>query len=131
VPKTVWERRYAQINDFERMLTESGTRVVKIFLHISHKEQKLRFEERLAIREKQWKFDPGDLDKRKRWVAYRQAFEAALGRCSTPQAPWYVIPADRKWFRDLAVSQIIRRELEALPLEWPKLTYDPAKIRIV
>ena len=131
VPKTVWSKRYAQINDFERLLAESGTRVVKVFLHISHKEQKLRFEERLAVREKQWKFDPADLDKRKRWIAYRHAFEAALGRCSTPHAPWYVIPADRKWFRDLAVSQIIRQELEALPLEWPKPAYDPSKVRVV
>ena len=130
-PNTVWEPRYAQINDFERMLSESGTRVVKIFLHISHKEQKLRFEERLATREKQWKFDPADLDKRKRWVAYRQAFEAALTRCSTAHAPWYVIPADRKWFRDLAVSQILRQELEGLPLAWPKPTFDPTTIRVV
>jgi polyphosphate kinase 2 (PPK2 family) len=105
--------------------------VVKIFLHISHKEQKLRFEERLASREKQWKFDPADLDKRKRWIAYRQAFETALGRCSTPHAPWYAIPADRKWFRDLAVSQILRQELESLPLEWPKPSFDPTKIRVV
>jgi PPK2 family polyphosphate:nucleotide phosphotransferase len=130
-PKTVWEPRYAQINDFERLLSESGTRVVKIFLHISHKEQKLRFEERLATREKQWKFDPADLDKRKRWVAYRNAFETAIGRCSTPHAPWHVIPADRKWFRDLAVSQILRQELESLPLEWPKPSFDPTKIRVV
>ena len=130
-PKAVWEPRYAQINDFERLLSESGTRVVKIFLHISHKEQKLRFEERLATREKQWKFDPADLDKRKRWVAYRQAFEAALTRCSTVHAPWHVIPADRKWFRDLAVSQILRQEMEALPLEWPKPAYDPKRIRVI
>jgi len=129
-PKTVWEPRYAQINDFERLLSESGTRVVKIFLHISHKEQKLRFEERLADRAKQWKFDPADLDKRKHWVAYRNAFEDALTRCSTAHAPWHVIPADRKWFRDLAVSQILRQEMESLPLEWPKLAYDPKKIRV-
>ena len=129
-PKAVWEPRYAQINDFERLLNESGTRVVKIFLHISHKEQKLRFEERLATREKQWKFDPADLEKRRHWMSYRQAFEAALTRCSTAHAPWYVIPADRKWFRDLAVSQILRREMEALPLAWPKPSYDPAKIRV-
>jgi PPK2 family polyphosphate:nucleotide phosphotransferase len=129
-PKAVWEPRYAQINDFERMLSESGTRVVKIFLHISHKEQKLRFEERLATREKQWKFDPADLEKRRHWMSYRQAFEAALSRCSTAHAPWHVIPADRKWFRDLAVSQILRREMEALPLAWPKPSYDPSKIRV-
>lgn len=127
-PKTVWEPRYAQINDFERLLSESGTRVVKIFLDISHKEQKLRFEERLADRAKQWKFDPADFDKRKHWVAYRNAFEDALSRCSTAHAPWHVIPADRKWFRDLAVSQILRQEMESLPLEWPKLAYDPKKI---
>ena len=88
-------------------------------------------QERLATREKQWKFDPADLDKRRRWVAYRQAFEAALTRCSTAHAPWYVIPADRKWFRDLAVSQILRQEMEALPLEWPKPAYDPKRIRVI
>jgi PPK2 family polyphosphate:nucleotide phosphotransferase len=130
VPEAIWSQRYGQINAFEDHLVANGTRVVKLFLQISHAEQKRRFEERLADRAKQWKFDPADLDKRARWPAYQQAFEAALSRCSTAQAPWYVVPADRKWFRDFAVSQIIRQELEQLPLRWPKPDFDPRLIRV-
>ena len=130
VPEAVWSRRYAQINDFEAALAAGGTRVVKLFLHISRDEQKLRFQERLQERSKQWKFDPADLDKRARWDDYRLAFEAAISRCSTEGAPWYVIPADRKWFRDFAVSQVLRQELERLPLRWPKPDFDPKTIRI-
>jgi polyphosphate kinase 2 (PPK2 family) len=104
--------------------------VVKIFLHISREEQKRRFEERLVERSKQWKFDPADLDKRARWDDYRAAFEAAISRCSTSAAPWYVVPADRKWFRDFAVSQLLRQELEQLPLRWPTPDFDPRSIRI-
>jgi PPK2 family polyphosphate:nucleotide phosphotransferase len=130
VPEAVWSRRYAQINDFEAALAAGGTRVVKLFLHISRDEQKLRFQDRLQERSKQWKFDPADLDKRARWDDYRLAFEAAISRCSTEGAPWYVIPADRKWFRDFAVSQVLRQELERLPLRWPKPEFDPKTIRI-
>ena len=130
VPEAVWSRRYAQINDFEAALAAGGTRAVKLFLHISRDEQKLRFQERLQERSKQWKFDPADLDKRARWDDYRLAFEAAISRCSTEGAPWYVIPADRKWFRDFAVSQVLRQELERLPLRWPKPEFDPKTIRI-
>lgn len=130
VPEAVWSKRYDQINDFERLLTDSGTRVVKIFLQISRAEQKVRFQERIDDKTKQWKFSPSDLDKRAKWDEYRHAFEAALSRCSTANAPWYVIPANRKWFRDFAISQILRQELEALPLKWPKPDWDPAKIRI-
>jgi PPK2 family polyphosphate:nucleotide phosphotransferase len=131
VPESVWSARYEQINDFERLLSAAGTRIVKIFLQISRDEQKQRFAERLAERSKQWKFDPADLDKREKWDEYRVAFEAALSRCSTPHAPWYVIPADRKWFRDFAVSQILRQEFEQLPLRWPVPDYDAAKIVLV
>jgi PPK2 family polyphosphate:nucleotide phosphotransferase len=130
VPEAAWSRRYGQINAFEEHLGANGTRVVKIFLQISHAEQKRRFEERLADRAKQWKFDPADLDKRARWPDYQLAFEAALSRCSTAQAPWYVVPADRKWFRDFAVSQIIRQELEQLPLRWPKPEFDARAVRV-
>jgi PPK2 family polyphosphate:nucleotide phosphotransferase len=130
VPEAVWSQRYGQINAFEEHLAANGTRVVKIFLQISHAEQKRRFEERLADRAKQWKFDPADLDKRARWPEYQLAFEAAISRCSTAHAPWYVVPADRKWFRDFAVSQIVRQELEQLPLSWPKPDYDPREVRI-
>lgn len=130
VPEAIWSQRYGQINAFEEHLGANGTRVVKIFLQISHAEQKRRFEERLADRAKQWKFDPADLDKRARWPEYQLAFEAAISRCSTAQAPWYVVPSDRKWFRDFAVSQIIRQELEQLPLRWPKPDFDPRLIRV-
>lgn len=130
VPEAVWSRRYEQINAFEAMLAANDTRVVKIFLQISRDEQKRRFEERLAERSKQWKFDPADLDKRARWEDYRAAFEAAISRCSTAVAPWYVVQADRKWFRDFAVSQLLRQELEQLPLRWPSPDFDPRGIRI-
>jgi PPK2 family polyphosphate:nucleotide phosphotransferase len=130
VPEAVWSTRYARINEFEKLLVDSGTRVVKIFLQISRDEQKQRFQERIDERAKQWKFDPADLEKRAKWDAYRSAFEAALSRCSTEDAPWYVIPADKKWFRDFAVSQVLRQELEQLPLRWPTPAYDPARIQI-
>ena len=130
VPEAIWSRRYAQINEFEATLAASGTRVVKLFLHISRDEQKVRFQERLRERAKQWKFDPADLDKRARWDDYRLAFESAISKCSTEHAPWYVIPADRKWFRDFAVSQVLRQELERLPLRWPRPDFDPRNIRI-
>ncbi len=131
VPPTVWRERYDQINNFESMLTACNTRVLKLFLHISKDEQKRRFEERIADRRKHWKFAPADLDKRQQWDQYREAFEAMLARCSTAEAPWYLIPADRKAFRDFAVSQILLRELEHLPLRWPAPTYDPGKIRVI
>ncbi len=130
VPPAVWGERYLQINDFEKLLTACGTRVVKLFLHISKDEQKRRFQERITDRRKHWKFDPADLNKRKQWDAYRAAYEAMLERCSTSLAPWYVVPADRKGFRDFAVSQILLRELEAMPLRWPEPSYDPTKIRV-
>jgi PPK2 family polyphosphate:nucleotide phosphotransferase len=130
VPKVQWQARYAQINDFERLLTENGTRVVKFFLHISQDEQRKRFEERLADPRKQWKFNPDDLESRRAWDAYRKAYEDALSRCSTENAPWYAIPADRKWFRNFAVSQVLRQTLEGLPLRYPRPNYDPARIRV-
>lgn len=130
-PESVWSKRYEQINSFEGLLHANGTRIVKIFLQISKSEQKLRFEERLADRTKQWKFNPADIEARAQWDEYRSAFEQAIGRCSTEHAPWYVVPANRKWLRDFAVSQILLQEMEQLPLRWPKPSYDPAKIRIV
>ncbi|MGB8327483.1 MAG: PPK2 family polyphosphate kinase [Steroidobacteraceae bacterium] len=130
VPREVWSRRYAQINEFERMLTESNTRIVKIFLHISKAQQASCFQERLRDRREQWKFSPADLRKRAQWNDYRKAFEDAIARCSTPHAPWYVVPADRKWFRNFAVSQILVQEFEQLPLRFPKPPYDPKTIRV-
>jgi PPK2 family polyphosphate:nucleotide phosphotransferase len=130
VPEATWQRRYDHINEFERMLTDGDIRVVKFFLQISKDEQKKRMEERLADPAKHWKFNADDLEKRKRWDDYQEAFEAMLTRCSTAHAPWYVIPSDRKWFRNLAVSEILLKELNGLPLRFPPPTYDPKKIRI-
>ena len=131
VPKAVWSKRYDQINEFERMLGESDISVVKFFLQISKDEQKRRFQARLDDPAKNWKFEPGDLKSREKWGDYRKAFEAMLSSCSTDRAPWYVIPADHKWFRDLAVSQILVHHLEKLPLKFPKANFDPASIHIV
>jgi PPK2 family polyphosphate:nucleotide phosphotransferase len=130
VPKAQWSARYAQINDFERLLSDNGTHIVKFFLHISRDEQRKRFEERIAEPRKQWKFNPEDLAAREKWDAYRKAYEDALSRCSTANAPWYRIPADRKWFRNFAVSAVLRQMFESLPLRYPKPSFDPKKIRI-
>ena len=131
VPEDVWSRRYEQINDFERLLDACGTRVVKIFLQISKEEQRVRFAERLSDRRKNWKFDTGDLEKRQQWPAYTRAFEAMFARCSTDHAPWYVVPANRKWFRDFAVSQLLIYEFEQLPLRFPAPNFDPKTIKLV
>jgi PPK2 family polyphosphate:nucleotide phosphotransferase len=130
VPEEVWKRRYDHINDFERMLTDSNVHVVKFFLQISKDEQKQRLEERLSDPSKFWKFNADDLEKRKHWDAYQEAFEAMLARCSTDAAPWHVIPSDRKWFRNLAVSEVLVSALDKLPLRFPEPTVDPAKVRI-
>jgi len=130
VPKSVWRERYEQINEFERMLTSNSVRIVKLFLQISRGEQKERLEARLQDPNRQWKFSPEDLVKRRQWPEYQKAFEAMLTKCSTQHAPWYVIPADKKWFRNLAVSTILATEMGRMPLRFPEPTYDPAKIHI-
>jgi PPK2 family polyphosphate:nucleotide phosphotransferase len=120
VPKAVWSRRYAQINAFERTLAEAGTTVVKFFLHIDRDEQRQRFEARIEDPTKRWKFKLGDLDVRRRWGDYMAAYEEALSRCSTDEAPWYVIPANRKWFRNIAVAEILADTLEELDPRYPE-----------
>ena len=130
VPKEVWKRRYEQINDFERMLTQENVTVLKFFLQISKDEQKKRLQERLDDPTKQWKFNVDDVEKRKKWDDYQRAYENALTLCSTKHAPWYIIPANHKWFRNLAISQILAAELGKLPLRYPAISIDPAKIRI-
>ena len=130
VPKEAWKKRYGHINDFERMLTDSGTTILKFFLYISKEEQKKRFEERLADPTKNWKFSMGDLKERERWDDYMAAFEDALTQCSTPYAPWYCIPANKKWYRNLAVSSIITETLESMDLKFPKIEIDPKTVVI-
>ena len=120
VPKTVWSKRYAQINDFERILADNGTTIVKFFLSISKDEQKKRFQARVDDPTKRWKFSMGDLDERKRWDDYQAAFDEALSKTSMAWAPWYVIPADRKWFRDLAVSSILADTIADLRPRYPQ-----------
>lgn len=129
VPKRVWEKRYQQINEFERMLAENGTTILKFFLYISKDEQKRRFEERLEDQTKHWKFSPADVEERKFWDDYAAAFEDAIERCSTPWAPWYVIPANRKWYRNLAVSEILVQTLEKMKMKYPKSTADLSRIQ--
>jgi PPK2 family polyphosphate:nucleotide phosphotransferase len=120
VPEETWRERYGLINDFERMLTLSGTAVLKFFLHISKDEQKERLEARIADPEKHWKFDPADLIERKAWNAYQAAFTDALTHCSTPHAPWHVVPANRKWFRNLVIARTIADTLEAMDPQFPE-----------
>ncbi|WP_238253610.1 polyphosphate kinase 2 family protein, partial [Methylorubrum podarium] len=116
VPEETWRERYGLINDFERLLTLSGTVILKFFLHISKDEQKERLEARLADPEKHWKFDPADLVERKAWDAYQTAFDDALARCSTPYAPWHVVPANRKWARNVMVAKTIASSVSAMVL---------------
>ena len=129
VPESVWSQRYDQINDFERMLGESGTRVVKFLLYIDKEEQARRFRERIEDKTKNWKFSPADLKEREYWDQYIEAYQDMLRECSTSYAPWYVIPSNRKWFRNLAVSQILREELEAMSLKYPKPVADLSGIK--
>jgi PPK2 family polyphosphate:nucleotide phosphotransferase len=128
VPEAVWQQRYEQINQFEKLLADTGTTILKFFLHISREEQKERFEARLKDPAKSWKFSKDDLRKREDWDEYALAFEQALSRCSTPWAPWYVIPANHKWYRNLAISQIIVEALEKLEMKYPPPLEDAEEI---
>ena len=119
VPKTVWKRRYQHIRDFEQLLADEGTTILKFFLHISAEEQKLRFEERIADPTKRWKFASGDLAERKLWPHYQAAFEQAINETSTDHAPWFVVPANRNWFRNLVVAEVLVKTLEGLKLAYP------------
>ena len=130
VPKSVWARRYDQINAFEQVLAEAGTTILKFFLYIDRDEQKKRFQERLDDPDKRWKFKLGDLDERKRWDSYIAAYEDALSRCSTKWAPWYIVPANHKWFRNLAVAGILADAIEALDPRYPPGEDLPAELRV-
>ena len=129
VPKTVWSSRYKQINEFEHMLTENNVRMVKFLLYIDKDEQARRFRERIEDKTKNWKFSPADLKEREYWDQYMDAYQDMLHKCSTHCAPWYVIPANKKWFRNLAVSQILCQELEAMKLRFPKPIADLSGIK--
>jgi PPK2 family polyphosphate:nucleotide phosphotransferase len=124
VPKRVWSKRFEQINAFEKILAETGVTIVKFFLHISKEEQKNRLQERLDDSTKHWKVSPADFEERKYWDDYVKAYEDVLARCSTPWAPWYVIPGDHKWFRNLAVADVLVRTLKDMKMRFPKSKLD-------
>ena len=124
VPRATWSRRYSQINRFEAKVAASGTSIIKVMLHISPEEQKARLAERLARKDKYWKFNPNDISEREHWADYMEAYQAVLDKTNTEVAPWNVIPADNKWFARLAVNQLLLEELRALKLKWPKPTFD-------
>jgi PPK2 family polyphosphate:nucleotide phosphotransferase len=129
VPRATWARRYSTINRFEAGLAERGIQVIKVFLHISKEEQRQRLIARLDDPTKHWKFNPHDIDERAWWEEYEAAYEAVLTRCNAETAPWYVVPADRKWYRNWAVAQLLVEHLEDMKLEWPKADFDVAEQR--
>lgn len=124
-------RRYGQINEFEKTLTENGTTILKFMLHISKAEQRERLQERLDEKKSRWKFNPDDLQDRKLWNDYQRAYELMLNKCSTAWAPWHVIPADRKWARNAAIAAIVRTTLEQMDPQYPKPKWDPKSFKVV
>ena len=130
VPKKVWSARYNHINAFEHMLADEGTTIVKFFLHISKDEQKRRLERRLQDSHKNWKFNPADLEERKLWDEYQAAFDDMLEKCSTEHGPWYVVPSDRKWFRNWVIAETIVHTMEGLDMKYPDPVAGLDKIRI-
>ncbi len=124
VEDAVWSGRYAEINAFEEKLVAEGTTIIKCFLHISSEEQKARLLARLDDPTKHWKYNPGDVDERAKWLAYQEAYTAALEQCSTQHAPWFVIPSDRKWYRNWAVAQLLVEHLRGLSPKWPVADFD-------
>jgi PPK2 family polyphosphate:nucleotide phosphotransferase len=130
VPEKVWSKRYDQINDFERLIvTENNTTILKFFLHISKEEQLARFKKRLDDSARQWKISDSDYKERDYWGDYTKAFEDVLNKTSTERAPWFIVPSNHKWFRDLAISQIIVRQMEDMDMQLPKPTVNLAEIR--
>ena len=120
VPKKVWEKRYDHIVQFEKILADEGTTILKFFLNISKEEQKNRIIDRIDIPKKQWKFNPNDLEERKLWADYMRAYEDAIGRTSTLYAPWHIIPANQNWYRDLVIAKIIVETLQKLKMNYPQ-----------
>jgi PPK2 family polyphosphate:nucleotide phosphotransferase len=131
VPKARWKKRYAHIRDFERMLADEGTRIVKIYLHIDRDEQARRLQSRLDEPSKNWKFDAHDLEQRKRWDDYMLAFKDAILETDRKYAPWYVIPANQKWYRDYAAMNILVQTLQDMNPKYPKPDYDAATMKVV
>jgi len=131
VSKPVWKARFEAINNFERQLVENGTIIVKFFLNISKDEQRERLQARLDDKEKLWKFDPQDLKERERWDDYMEAYEDAIRKCCSPYAPWYVVPANKKWYRNYVVAHTLVKLLESLEFKLPKPSFVPSEMKIV
>ena len=129
VPKAVWSKRYGLIDDFEKLLTRNGTRILKFYLHISQKEQLARFKQRLDDPVRHWKISERDYSERELWGKYKDAYEDALAATSTDHAPWFIIPSDHKWFRNLAISEIVADTMEAMKLKLPPPRVDIDEIR--
>jgi PPK2 family polyphosphate:nucleotide phosphotransferase len=127
VPQPVWSERYQIINEFERSLHQAGTQIIKIYLHLSKDRQKEKLAERLHHEHKLWKFEMGDFDTRAKWDDYMKAYQDAITRCNTPHAPWYIVPTDRKWYRLLVVSEILRATLERMNPQFPPAKVDRAE----
>jgi PPK2 family polyphosphate:nucleotide phosphotransferase len=131
VPKKVWQTRYEHINNFEQLLVDNGVTILKFYLHISKDEQKERLQARLDEPNKRWKFNPGDLSERDRWDDYMRAFEDVFEKCSPTVAPWYIVPANKKWYRNVLISETIVNTLESLDMKYPEPAEDLDKIVIV
>lgn len=129
-PEQVWKRRQRHVIEFERMLAEEGTTIVKIFLHISKEEQKRRLEARLENPGKHWKFNPDDLADRARWDDFMAAYEDVMAKTSTTFAPWFIVPSDRKWYRNLCVARIMLDTMKKLDMKLPQIDWDPSTIKI-
>lgn len=129
-PERVWRARYEQINTFEKHLVNNRVMVLKFFLHISKDEQAERLRERLEDKSKNWKFEKADLEMRAKWPQFQRAYEDALNCCSTPWAPWHIVPADRKWYRDYVLARTVVETLEQLKLQWPPPREDLSRIKI-
>jgi PPK2 family polyphosphate:nucleotide phosphotransferase len=128
-PKEIWSRRYDQINEFEALLHENRIKIIKFFLHISKREQKKRFQQRIDDPARRWKISQADFDERKFWDDYTLAYEDALTRCNTAHAPWFIIPSNKKWFRNLAVSHIIAETMEDMDMKFPPPSVDVQKLK--
>jgi PPK2 family polyphosphate:nucleotide phosphotransferase len=124
VPEADWSARYDEINAFEAEVAADDTVIIKVMLHLSNEEQRSRLMRRLERPDKHWKFNPGDIDERRHWDDYMEAYQAAIVQCSTEIAPWYVVPADRKWYARLAVMNLVDEHLAAMDLRWPSVDYD-------
>ncbi len=129
VPRQIWKKRFGEINSFEKLLADNRVNILKFYLHISRKEQKRRLDARIDDPKKTWKLSPGDFAERQFWPNYVEAYEDVLSRCSTGYAPWFIIPADHTWFRNLAISTIVVETLESLDMQFPRPVIVPAKLR--